>query len=117
MGGLEPGKDTQDQTMKRWALAVACSLLAIVSGITPYPSMAQYPAKPIRIIVPFSAGASTDIVARAVAQRFTDAWKQSAFVENRLGAAGTSPQEFGEVLAREFPKYAKIIQFAGMKPE
>ena len=64
-------------------------LLLLASGADTLPLYAQdYPTKPIRIIVPFSPGAATDILARAIAQRFTEAWGQSAIVENRVGAAG-----------------------------
>jgi tripartite-type tricarboxylate transporter receptor subunit TctC len=47
-----------------------------------------YPAKPLRIIVGQTAGGVSDLIARMVAQRLTDAFKQSAVVENRAGAAG-----------------------------
>jgi tripartite-type tricarboxylate transporter receptor subunit TctC len=49
----------------------------------------DYPTRPIRIIVPFTPGAGVDIVARAVAQSFTETWKQSVVVDNRPGAGGT----------------------------
>jgi tripartite-type tricarboxylate transporter receptor subunit TctC len=61
------------------------SVLALASGA----ALAQaYPAKPIRIIVPFSAGGGTDLVARAVAQKMSEHWRQSVLVENRVGAGG-----------------------------
>ncbi len=47
-----------------------------------------YPGKPIRIIVPYSAGGGTDIVARAVGQKLNEAWGQSVIVDNRAGASG-----------------------------
>ena len=47
-----------------------------------------YPTKPLRIIVGQSAGGVSDLIARMVAQRLTEAFKQSAVVENRAGAAG-----------------------------
>lgn len=47
-----------------------------------------YPSKSIRFIVPYSAGGATDILARAVAQKLTDAWNQAVVVDNRSGAGG-----------------------------
>ncbi len=47
-----------------------------------------YPGKPIRIIVPYSAGGGTDIVARAVGQKLSEAWGQPVIVDNRAGAGG-----------------------------
>ena len=49
---------------------------------------AQYPAKPVRVVVGYAAGSSTDIVARVMADRLNAYWKQSVYVETRAGAAG-----------------------------
>ena len=57
----------------------------------------DYPARPIRIIVPFTPGAGVDIVARALAQSLNEAWKQSIVVDNRPGAGGTIA---GDLVAR-----------------
>ena len=57
----------------------------------------DYPARPIRIIVPFTPGAGVDIVARAIAQSLNEAWKQSIVVDNRPGAGGTIA---GDLVAR-----------------
>jgi len=48
-----------------------------------------YPAKPIRWIVPFPPGGSTDLLARVVGQKLTESWGQTVVVENRGGAGGT----------------------------
>ena len=49
---------------------------------------AQYPAKPVRIVVGYAAGSSTDIVGRVMADRLSAFWKQSVYVETHAGAAG-----------------------------
>src|SRR5438874_7465545 len=68
--------------MKRLVLALLC-LVATVAAAQPFPS------KPIRIIVPFPAGGTTDIVARLVAQRMQESVGQPVLVENQGGAGGT----------------------------
>jgi tripartite-type tricarboxylate transporter receptor subunit TctC len=47
-----------------------------------------YPAKPIRLVVPFPAGGSLDVVARAIGQKLTEAWGQPVVIDNRPGAGG-----------------------------
>jgi len=66
-------------------LAAAALLLAFAAGS----SLAQtYPAKPVRIIVPFPPGGGVDVVARTFSQKFSEFWGQQAVVENRPGAGG-----------------------------
>ena len=49
----------------------------------------SYPSKPVRLIISFTAGSSTDIVARVVMQRVSEYWGQPAVIENRGGAGGS----------------------------
>ena len=54
------------------------------------PAIAQnYPAGPMRMIVPFPPGGGTDILARAIAQKLNEAWSVPVIVDNRGGANGT----------------------------
>lgn len=66
--------------------ALAAFTLATVS----HGAIAQgaYPNKPVRIVVAFTAGGPTDVVARLIAQKLTDKWGQQVVVENKPGAAG-----------------------------
>ena len=61
------------------------ALAAALSGTSAH---AEYPERPIRIIVPFTPGGSTDILARMMGQKLTEAWGQNVVVENRPGANG-----------------------------
>jgi tripartite-type tricarboxylate transporter receptor subunit TctC len=69
--------------LRLFAIAVA-----MAAGPSSAQDTSQYPAKPIRIIVPFTPGAGTDTVARVVAHRLGEAMKASIVVENRTGAGG-----------------------------
>lgn len=68
--------------MLRFLCAVAAALLAAGAAAQ------NYPAKPIRLIVPFPAGSTPDIVGRALGQKLNEAWGQPVVVENKTGAGG-----------------------------
>ena len=69
-----------------FSLITACAETTLVSAQT-------YPVRPIRVIVPGSPGSANDFTARAIAQRFTDAWGQQIVMDNRSGAAGIVAHE------------------------
>jgi len=60
----------------------------LVLALTPPALAQQYPAKPVRLLIGYASGSSTDIVGRVMADRLGAHWKQTVFVENRGGAAG-----------------------------
>jgi tripartite-type tricarboxylate transporter receptor subunit TctC len=75
----------------RVALAALVLGTTTASGQAPTPSLPDsYPSQLVRIVVPFSAGSQTDILARAFADKLADRWKRDVIVENRPGLAGTA---------------------------
>ena len=56
---------------------------------------AEFPDRPVRLIVPFAPGAGQDITGRLLAQRLTDAWSQQVVVDNRPGAGSNIGAELG----------------------
>jgi tripartite-type tricarboxylate transporter receptor subunit TctC len=73
----------------RWlAAALLCFSFA---GAAP---AQQYPGKPIRLIVPYAAGGTSDILARQIGPKLTEAWGQPVIVENRTGANGNVGADF-----------------------
>ena len=74
------------QVFKRHLMALAAAALcgSLVAGA----SHAAYPDKPVKVVIGYAAGSSTDIVGRLVAQGLSEMWKQPVVVETRAGAAG-----------------------------
>ena len=89
------------------SLTLGASLLALgMLGAVPVAqaqapdATAAYPSRPIRIIVPFSAGAGSDFLARLIGPKLTEKWGQQVVIDNRPSAAGTVA---GEIVTRATP--------------
>jgi len=74
------------RTLERVCVLTACICAGI--GAAGAQTASVYPAKPIRIVVPFAPGGATDILARATGQKLTEALGQPVVVDNRGGAGG-----------------------------
>ena len=76
-------------------------LAACIAAVSAQAATAEkYPNRPVRFIVPFTAGSATDVVARTVGQNLSEALGQPIVVDNRAGANGT----IGAELAAKSPK-------------
>ena len=76
--------------MQDWVVGVCRATLALPCVLLPAAAIAQnYPGKPIRLIVAFPAGGSTDIIARIVGQKLGERLGQQVVIDNRGGAGGT----------------------------
>ncbi len=71
-------------------------MTALFCALATLPAIAAeaYPAKPIRIVVAYTPAGTTDILARAIGQKLTEAWGQSVIVDNRPGANGNIGTEY-----------------------
>ena len=76
------------RTLVKIVPALAAATLCAINIAPAAAQTTAWPNKPVRIIVPFPAGGTTDVVARLLGQRLQEAWGQTVIVENKTGAGG-----------------------------
>jgi tripartite-type tricarboxylate transporter receptor subunit TctC len=88
-------KETAMTSNRRKALgtALACAFTALAAPAA-LAQAAAWPTKPVRLVVPYPPGGSSDIIARAISQPLSDALKQTVIVENKPGANGNTGTDF-----------------------
>ena len=72
---------------------IQCAALALLVGATTVQAQ-EYPAKTVRMIVPFAPGGATDVLTRIVSQKLYERWGQIVIVDNRVGASGNIGAEY-----------------------
>ena len=83
-------------TINRRILCATLALaLAGLAGGAAAQAPADYPTRPIKVIVPFAPGGATDVLARMIGQKLAESWGQQVVVENRPGAGGNIGAEAG----------------------
>jgi tripartite-type tricarboxylate transporter receptor subunit TctC len=94
------------------ALVFAAALSALVAPrADAADALASFPSKPVRLIVPFTPGGSTDILARAIGQKLGETWGQSLVIDNRPGAGGIIGMELAAKAAPD--GYTRVMGHVG----
>lgn len=93
------------KTLLAIAAALACTALPALAQTTPYP------AKPVRIVVPYPPGGSTDAITRMLGQALAEEWKQAVVIDNKGGASGMIGVE--QVARSEPDGYTLVMSASG----
>lgn len=95
------------EQFSRVLLPASCLMFFFMSALAWSQS---YPARPVRLVVPFAAGGSTDIVGRLLSEKLREGWGQSVIVDNRGGAGGLIGSE---IVARALPDGYTLLLSSG----
>ncbi|TWG88581.1 tripartite-type tricarboxylate transporter receptor subunit TctC [Cupriavidus gilardii J11] len=102
---------------KRLPLAAVSTLCALSAMTVAGPALAQYPQQPVRIVVGYAAGGTTDILARALAEQLAAELRQSVIVENKPGAAGNAAAAFVQQSAPDgYTLFMATVSSHGINP-
>src|SRR6185503_12678781 len=114
-GVIKSGRNTRSSSRRRpmkatlLALSLCCASACIAADKSE--PVDSFPSKPIRWVVPFTPGASTDLIARTIGQRLIEVWGKQTIVDNRPGAGGAIG---AEIVARAAPDgYTVLLATAG----
>src|SRR5580698_8263490 len=84
-----PGNGRENRIMIKIGALLSAAFFVAIPVLTSTAAHAQtYPSKQITLVIPFAAGGSNDIIARAIGKELSDAWGQPVIAENRPGAGG-----------------------------
>ena len=112
-------------------LSVCAVALWLACAVNPLAAQTNWPEKPLRLVVGFTAGSATDVTGRMFAQKFSEAWGQPVVVENVSGNSGTigtdkvakAPADGytlmwsgNAAIAADIPKGAGVIKDANIMP-
>ncbi|MFN7426321.1 MAG: Bug family tripartite tricarboxylate transporter substrate binding protein, partial [bacterium] len=86
------------------AIVLACAMLPLAGASA---ADTAFPTRPMRIIVPFAPGGPTDVAARVIGSKMSDAWGQPVVIDNRVGAGGN----IGMALAAKAPPDGHTVLF------
>ena len=110
-GHNTPSNSNSGADRRRWMAAATGLLAGLLPGARALAQSAPYPNKPVRIVVAFTAGGTTDILARAVSQKLTERWKQPFVIDNKPGAGGNIGTE--QVVRSAPDGYTLIVNSVG----
>src|SRR6266496_6441496 len=96
-------------------MEIRFAALALAAMLSAAASAQDYPARPVRLVVPYAAGGNADIFGRTIAQKLGEALKQPFIVENRAGANGGIGADF---VAKSAPDgYTLLVTASGPRSE